>query len=94
MIRILVTYHCKPGQREAFLDSLVSSGLAQKCREDEGNIQYEYYRSVDREDELFLYEKWEDAEALTGHIGQPHMKEIGACKEKFVEDTEIVKIEE
>lgn len=94
MIRALVTYHCKPGQREAFLDSLISSGLADKCRKDEGNIQYEYYRSVDREDEVFLYEKWESEEAIAAHLAQPHMAEIGACKAKYVEETEIVKIAE
>ena len=67
---ILVTYTCKPGQRQAFLDALNGEGLAAKCRAEDGNIKYDYYFPENgNENELFLREIWQSAEALKAQHG-------------------------
>ncbi|MBQ1390409.1 MAG: antibiotic biosynthesis monooxygenase [Firmicutes bacterium] len=91
---ILVTYTCKPGQRQAFLDALNGEGLAAKCRAEDGNIKYDYYFPENgNENELFLREIWQSAEALKAHMEMPHFKRIGEVKSLYVDDTEIIKLE-
>ena len=91
MIVLNVTYSCKPGMREAFLESVAEQGIDLASRAEEGNIKYDYYKSVENEDELFLVEKWKDANALAIHYCQPHFIMLGDIKEEFVADTEIDK---
>ena len=93
MILLNVTYTCKPGMREEFLEAVASEGIDLASRAEEGNAKYDYYRSVECEDELFLVEKWEDANALALHYIQPHFLRLGELKEEFVADTAIEKYE-
>ena len=39
MIVLNVTYKCKPGMREAFLERILAEGIGEKSRMDEGNIK-------------------------------------------------------
>ena len=91
MIVLNVTYKCKPGMREAFLERLIAEGLDEKSRMDEGNIQYDYYLPVKDSGELLLLEKWKDADVLAAHGKQPHLKRIGELKADYVTETVIEK---
>ena len=91
MIVINVTYKCKPEMREEFLEAIMAEGIGAACQAEAGNIKYDYYRSVDDSDELFLVEKWQDAEALAAHAKQPHFARLGEIKAEFVTDTIIEK---
>ena len=86
-----VTYHCKEGMREEFLGTIIAEGIDKKCRAENGNIKYDYYFAADDENELFLVEKWENADVLAVHMQQDHFKRLGELKEQFVEDTEIMR---
>ena len=44
MVVLNVIYKCKPGMREAFLEAIKAEGLDVACRNEEGNIKYDYYR--------------------------------------------------
>jgi len=61
MIVLNVTYKCKPGMREAFLDAIKAEGLDAASRSEEGNSKYDFYFAADNPDELFLVEYWRDA---------------------------------
>ena len=91
MIVLNVTYKCKPGMREKFLEAIKAEGIDAACRAEAGNIKYDYYRPVDGSDELLLVEKWQDADALAEHGKQPHFARLGELKPVFVEDTVIEK---
>lgn len=95
MIILNVTYKCKPGMANAFLKALMAEGIDEKCRREDGNIQYDYFvpsMSCEAgEDVVLLIEKWRDAEALAVHSQQPHFQKIGEIKPEFVEDTEVNK---
>ena len=77
--------------RETFLETVASEGIDLASRAEEGNIKYDYYRSVENADELFLVEKWKDADALAIHYCQPHFLRLGDIKDEFVADTAIDK---
>ncbi|MBP3240504.1 MAG: antibiotic biosynthesis monooxygenase [Oribacterium sp.] len=86
-----VTYKCKTGKREAFLEAIQKEGIDSASRSEAGNMKYEYYFSADNNDELFLVEKWKDADAITFHFSQAHFKRLGELKAEFVLDTIIEK---
>ena len=92
MIILNVTYTCKPGMRQAYLDALHSEGLDQACRDEEGNIKYDYYLSETDPDEILLVEKWRDAEILAVHMQTAHFKRIGEIKSVYVDKTVLEKL--
>lgn len=93
MIVLNVTYKCKPGVRDEFLEMIMTEGIDEACRAEDGNIKYDYYLPADGNDELLLVEKWRDADALAVHGGQPHFARIGELKTNYVEETTIEKFE-
>ena len=86
MLVFHVTFKCRPGMRETFLEKLTAEGIVAACRGEEGNMKYDYYFPVERADELLLIEKWRDADALAAHAKQPHMKRMDEIKAEYVED--------
>ena len=93
MIVLNVTYKCKEKMREAFLEAIWSEGIDVASRSEEGNIKYDYYLPTENDNEVFLLEKWQDAEAVKVHSGQAHFKRLGELKATYVEDTVIEKYE-
>ena len=91
MVVLNVTYKCKPGMKEAFLEAIKSEGIDVACRNEDGNIKYDYYFPVDDSDEMLLVEKWRDADALDAHGKQPHFARLGELKNEYVDDTIIEK---
>ncbi len=93
MIVLNVTYKCKPGMREAFLERIMAEGIDTACRADVGNIKYDYYFSAEDDDELLLVEKWQDAGALAEHARQPHLEVLKGFKADYVKETVLEKFE-
>ena len=93
MIVLNVTYKCKPDMRDEFLEMIITEGIDDASRAEEGNIKYDYYSSVENSDELLLVEKWQDADALAGHREQKHFARLAKYKSEYVDDTIIEKYE-
>ena len=91
MVVLNVTYKCKPGMKEKFLEAIKAEGIDELCRGEDGNIKYDYYFPADGSDEMLLVEKWRDADALAVHGKQPHFARLGELKAEYVEDTIIEK---
>ena len=91
MIVLNVTYKCKPGKREAFLKMIAAEGIDAATRAEAGNIRYDYFIPTDGSDDLFLLEKWRDADALAEHGTQPHIARLKTFKAEYVDDTIIEK---
>ena len=82
-----VTYRCKEGMREKFLEAIKAEGIDAASRAEEGNIKYDYYFADADPDELFLFEKWRDEEAVKTHSAESHFKRLGELKAEFVNET-------
>ena len=93
MIVLNVMYYCKPGMRDQFLAKIKEEGLDAACRAEKGCIKYDYYIPENGSDELFLLEKWDNAEVLAEHGKQPHFARIGELKTEYVTDTVVEKYE-
>ena len=48
--------------------------------------EIKFYSDADP-DELFLFEKWRDEEAVKSHNTEPHFKRFGELKAEFVNET-------
>ena len=86
-----VTYHCKPGKRDAFLNAIILEKIDIACGNEEGNLTYGYYLPTDSADEMLLIEKWRNAECLAAHGQQPHYQRLGELKAEFVNETVLEK---
>ena len=93
MIVLNVTYKCKPGMREEFLEAILREGLDEASRSEEGNLKYDYYLPFDDNGDLLLLEKWRDADALSAHGKTAHLKRLGELKTVYVTETVIEKFE-
>lgn len=89
MLGVNVTYTMKPGKRAEFLSEIAASGAQEAIRNEAGCIQYDYFRSVENPDQLFLLEKWADREAQAVHMNQPHMAQVKDIKERYTLDTAL-----
>ena len=56
MIVLNVTYKCRPGMREAFLEAIRAEGIDEASRAEAGNLKYDYYLPFGGGDELLLVE--------------------------------------
>ena len=93
MIVLNVTYLSKPCMNKAFLAKIKEEGLVTASRSEAGCIKYDYYFPENGSDELFLFEKWRDAEALEEHGKQPHFSRNSELKDDYVNDTIIERYE-
>lgn len=86
-----VTYTAKHGMREKFVDEIISGGLLETILKEDGCISYDYYYSVQNEDEILLVEQWETEEQQKVHLKQPHMEQLRSIKERYIVDMDIKK---
>ena len=86
MLVFNVTFHCKPGMRDAFLDAIRSEGIVDAARAEPGNLQYDYFIPVDPGDDVMLIEKYRDAAAVGEHVRQTHTAKLVELKEAYVSD--------
>ena len=84
-----VTFKCRPGTREAFLEKLTAEGIVDACRGEEGNLGYTYYLAAENGCDLLLIEKWQDFGAVMKHARQPHMARMDEIKAAYVTDMVI-----
>ncbi len=71
------------GSAKAFAEEMVSSGLVDRIRAEEGNNRYEYFFSMDDPETVLLIDKWTDEHALAIHHKSPMMNEIKKLRDKY-----------
>ena len=86
MLVFNVTFRCRPGKRETFLEAVRAEGIDAAARAEAGNLQYDWFRAAEREDDLLLIEKYVDEAAVGAHVHSPHVARLVALKEQYVAD--------
>ena len=92
MITVVIKYKGKRARE--FASEMISSGLVNKIRNEEGNLRYEYFYPLDNEESVLLIDSWINQEALDKHHALPLMKEIIKLREKYDLHMEVNKYEE
>ena len=83
MITAIIRYKGKDGNAKKFVSDMVSLGLVDKIRLEEGNLQYEYFFPIEDEESVLLIDSWVNQEALDCHHQSPFMAKIAALRDKY-----------
>lgn len=82
-ITVNIYYSGKNGNAVKFAEEMVSSGLVDKIRAEEGNLRYDYFFPMDDKETVLLIDSWEDQKSIDVHHALPMMAEIIALREKY-----------
>lgn len=82
-LTINIYYTGKNGSAKSFAKEMISSGLVDKIRAEDGNIKYEYFFPLEDEETVLLIDKWKNQEALDRHHKSEMMKEIAELRNKY-----------
>ena len=80
---INIYYKGENGNARKFAEEMVSSGIVDRVRKEEGNLRYEYFFPMDDPETVMLIDKWKDEKALDIHHKSEMMKEIATLREKY-----------
>lgn len=86
-----VTYHCKPGQRDAFFQALCQLGVRNNSIHEEGNLKYDYFFDAQNTDALLLVESWTSLELQQVHCETEIFAQLQALKAQFCDNVHIDK---
>ena len=86
-----VTYHCKPGQRDAFFQALCQLGVRNNSIHEEGNLKYDYFFDAQNTDALLLVESWTSPELQQVHCEREIFAQLQALKAQFCDNVHIDK---
>lgn len=82
-ITINIYYTGEKGNAKSFAKEMISSGVVDAIRKEEGNFRYEYFIPMDDEETVLLIDSWDNQEAIDLHHKTPMMKQIIALREKY-----------
>ncbi|MDU6744993.1 MAG: putative quinol monooxygenase [Actinomyces sp.] len=76
-------YTGRNGSARAFAQEMVTSGIVDRVRAQEGNERYEYFFPMDDPGTVLLIDRWRDQEALDQHHRSEMMTQISQLREKY-----------
>lgn len=91
---IHIYYTGKNGSARKFVDEMISRGIVEKIRNEEGNEMYEYFFPMNDVETVLLIDKWKDRTALDLHHKSEMMKEIANLRKKYSLHMKVEKLAE
>lgn len=82
-IVVNIYYHGHNGNARKFAEEMVSKGIIDKIRAEEGNERYEYFFPMDDSETVLLIDCWKSQEALDFHHKTEMMHEIAELRNKY-----------
>lgn len=82
-ITINIYYKGKGDSAKRFAEEMLSRGIVDEIRCDEGNLRYEYFFPMNDSETVLLIDSWKNQEALDRHHAKPLMKKIMKLREKY-----------
>ena len=88
MVIVIARFYPRPDRLDEFLAMLGEVEAA--SREDDGCLNYGYYRNITDELSFIAVEEWRDMDALASHLRTPHIARlISALPEHSAEPPQI-----
>ena len=82
-ITVNIYYTGENGNAKKFADEMVSDGIVNAIRAEEGNERYEYFYSLENPETVLLIDSWRDQKALDIHHASPMMDKIVELRNKY-----------
>ena len=83
MITINIYYTGTNGSAKAFADDMISTGIVDNIRAQEGKLRYEYFKPIDDTETILLIDSWTSQEAIDKHHASPMMEKIAELRDKY-----------
>ncbi len=78
-----IYYTGKNGSAKQFAEEMITSGIIEDVRKEEGNLGYNYYFSADSSETVLLVDKWQNQQALDNHHKSKTMQKIAELRKKY-----------
>ena len=82
-ITIHLYYTGSNGNARKFAEEMMTSGLVEAVRAEEGNERYEYFFPMEDQETVLLIDRWQDQAALDFHHKSPMMAQIAVLRDKY-----------
>lgn len=82
-VTVNIYYSGKNGNARKFAEEMMTSGVVNDIRAEEGNIRYEYFFPMDEEETVLLIDSWKDQCSIDLHHASPMMAQIIKLREKY-----------
>ena len=82
-ITIHLYYTGSNGNARKFAEEMMTSGLVEAVRAEEGNERYEYFFPMEDQETVLLIDRWRDQAALDFHHKSPMMSQIAVLRDKY-----------
>ena len=82
-ITVNIYYTGRDGSARKFAEEMVSSGIVEEVRAEEGNLGYAYFFPMEDPETVLLIDRWRDQAAIDLHQKSPMMEKIAALREKY-----------
>ncbi len=82
-ITVNIYYTGRDGSARKFAEEMVSSGIVEEVRAEEGNLGYAYFFPMEDPETVLLIDRWRDQAAIDLHHKSPMMEKIAALREKY-----------
>ena len=82
-VTVNIYYSGINGNAKKFAEEMVSSGIVDDIRAQNGNLKYEYFFPMDDEETVLLIDTWKDQQSIDIHHTSPMMAKIIALREKY-----------
>ena len=78
-----IYYTGENGNARKFAEEMISNGIVDRVRAEEGNERYEYFFPMEDEETVMLVDRWKDQKALDIHHKSEMIKEIANLRNKY-----------
>ena len=82
-LTINIYYSGENGNARKFANEMISSGIVDQVRNEEGNLGYNYFFPMDDPETILLIDQWKDENALDLHHKSDMMGDIAKLREKY-----------
>lgn len=82
-ITVNIYYTGQNGSAQKFMNEMIQSGTVKKIKEEQGNLKYDYFISVDNPETVLLIDSWKSQSDIDLHHASPMMNTIMALREKY-----------
>ena len=82
-ITVNLYYMGENGNARKFAEEMEQSGVADRIRNEDGNLRYEYFVPLKQPETVLLIDSWKDQESLDKHHASSMMNEIAKLREKY-----------
>lgn len=82
-ITVNIYYSGINGNARRFAEEMISSGVVDEIRTENGNLRYEYFYPMEDKETVLLIDSWNDQHAIDVHHASPMMAKIMELREKY-----------